>query len=1261
MPQAFPTASLLPKEETLADQFLARFPEYDGRQTVVAIFDTGVDPGAIGLQTTPDGRPKVIDIIDATGSGDVDTSLVLEATSEGTLALPDGRSLKLNPDWKPSVDGKYHVGTLVAFELFPRALVDRIKKERKEKFDAKQRAAVNAVQVELAEWAQKNSPTTSDAAALRAKKDLQARLAVLDDLQKSYSDVGPVYDAVVFFDGEHWRAALDTAESGDFTGVAALTDFKYERQYATFSVESQFNYALNIYDEGNTLSVVCDAGAHGTHVAGIVAAYHPDQPECNGVAPGAQIISVKIGDSRMGSMETTPAMSRAILAIIQAKCDVINMSYGEYASEHNTGRVVELLKELVDEHNITFVCSAGNNGPALGTVGAPGGTSSHLIGVGAYVSPQMMEGEYILRENDLQGIAYTWSSRGPTFDGDRGVDVCAPGAAITAVPNWTLNKKQLMNGTSMSSPNCAGNIALLISGLKAQNISYTPYSLRRALQHTARRLPNVEEFAQGSGLIQVLPAFEHLTRHANTFDGTRAFPLHYEISAACGNITNASARGVFLRDAADFVHDSTEVNVNVRPVFHKHAAPEDKVRFERHLRLVPSARWVDVGRSVALLTEGRVFKVLVTTKQLPPGVHVAHIDAYDANVPHSETVRGPLFTIPVTVIKPEVVASPVISYSESLLPGDISRRFVTPPKGCTWADVILSRSGPATDKDSNSSGKLYMFHVMQFESFTRQSKSSFQKAFFLRPGDEVCYSFDLVGGLTTELCLAQFWNALGDSQVSLEVRFHGIVPDQARIAIHGGEEAHKVTLWSDLAKETVAPTVSFTTWTQRLRPSSAEIRPLSSARDQYPDSRQVYELVLTYPFTAKEAGSITPRLPLLFDRLYESPFESQMSMVFTDKKQYIGTSDAYGDAVALPAKGSYTIRTQVRHEDIAKLEKLKNMVLFLDHSIKEITASVFSHQDDVALGRKALTEAVLNVEKHMTLFIGEPAADKLPSGSAPGDVLSGKVHFGKKNGGVQGAGRRPGGYAISYVIPPAVTPSKDPEPEAPRDERDEEEQAQEAVRDLLLARVTKLIGKPEFTKAYERLVEQFPNHLPVIQAKLHHVDNEKDRTSQLAQVVEAADAVLALIQQDQLAIFFGTRSVAGEQPHAQKKLQKEKDSEKEILIDALARKARALGDSGDWDAFLSTYEVLQKWADVETPKFLHVALLHDQHRSTPGLTLQRLRKVAGLEDSEQSKIISEDALKKKMYSSLNALSLSHWVAAEQSRDRLKAPRSYRKF
>jgi tripeptidyl-peptidase II len=90
----------------------------------------------------------------------------------------------------------------------------------------------------------------------------------------------------------------------------------------------------------------------------------------------------------------------------------------------------------------------------------------------------------------------------------------APGGAITCVPNWTLAKSQLMNGTSMSSPNCAGNFALILSGLKAKGIAYTPHRVQRAVKNTGKLLSNVTPLAQGNGVMQTEAAFEYITKFA---------------------------------------------------------------------------------------------------------------------------------------------------------------------------------------------------------------------------------------------------------------------------------------------------------------------------------------------------------------------------------------------------------------------------------------------------------------------------------------------------------------------------------------------------------------------------------------------------------------------------------------------------------------------------------------------------------------------------------------------------------------------------
>jgi tripeptidyl-peptidase II len=249
-----------------------------------------------------------------------------------------------------------------------------------------------------------------------------------------------------------------------------MTDYKHARQYARFSDLDALNYCVNIFDEGSVLSIVTDAGAHGSHVAGIVGAYHPDQPECNGVAPGCQIVSLKIGDTRLGSMETGVGLIRALREAVARGCNIINMSYGEAASWDNYGEFVRQAEIVVRKHGVIFVSSAGNNGPALSTVGAPGGTSSCCIGVAAFATQSLMRAAYAM-QHDLPETNYTWSSVGPCIDGDLGVSIMAPGAAITSVPNWTRARNQLMNGTSMSSPNACGCITLLLSAAKVSHIA----------------------------------------------------------------------------------------------------------------------------------------------------------------------------------------------------------------------------------------------------------------------------------------------------------------------------------------------------------------------------------------------------------------------------------------------------------------------------------------------------------------------------------------------------------------------------------------------------------------------------------------------------------------------------------------------------------------------------------------------------------------------------------------------------------------------
>lgn len=76
------------------------------------------------------------------------------------------------------------------------------------------------------------------------------------------------------------------------------------------------------------------------------------------------------------------------------------------------------MQEVVHDAGVLFVASAGNNGPGLTTVGAPGGTSTAIMSIGAYVSPSSAAAVHSHPITALpegwEGQQYNWSSRGAT-------------------------------------------------------------------------------------------------------------------------------------------------------------------------------------------------------------------------------------------------------------------------------------------------------------------------------------------------------------------------------------------------------------------------------------------------------------------------------------------------------------------------------------------------------------------------------------------------------------------------------------------------------------------------------------------------------------------------------------------------------------------------------------------------------------------------------------------------------------------------------
>lgn len=1175
----FPSYGLLPKSEIGAIRFLKEHAEADGRGVTVAVFDTGVDPGAVGLQETPDGRPKIVDMVDASGSGDVDTSTVRKA-KEGVVEGLTGRELKIPKKWK-NPSGEFHLGMKRGYDLFPGALVSRLKTERKKEWDEAFRAQQAKLADEIAAF-ESDHPKPNDEQEAELD-ELKTRQKELGKAHGAWDDPGPIYDCVVFNDGKTWRAVLDTDEDGDLADEKLMTNYRAERQYSTFDDEGLLNYALNIYDKGNLLSIVADCGTHGTHVAGIIAAYHPDHPEQNGIAPGAQIVAVKIGDTRVGSNSLGTGETRGMLAAIENKVDLINMSYGGAAPIPNYGPLTDLQNEVVYKHGIIWVGSAGNDGPALTTVTAPGGTTTSIIGVGAYVSPELAEVSYSLRDK-LEELPYTWSSRGPTSDGDLGVDICAPGGAIAPVSQWALTPKQLMNGTSMSSPNVCGGLAMLVSALKQDEIPYSPTLVKRAIQNSARALQDGSPFAMGQGLLQVDAAYDWLAEHAEQIDAR----LRYDVKVTSRN----NDRGIYLREADDLA-TTLQAKIEVEPLFPDDVPSADKSSFDMKVRLECDADWVKAPEVFFLAYGGRDFEIDVDPTVLPPGAHFTEIRGYDAD----NQAAGALFRLPITVTQTVKLKSKN-SWQEKLksTAGQVERRFIQVPVGATWADLKIT----AGQFDGS---RLMIAHTKQL--LPQEDSRNVEERSYMRfvEGEVKNVSFPVAEGRTLEVCLAHYWNSLGDADFDCQLTFHSLDPVNQTLVFDGVDYAKRVEVIGAFGLEHLGPKAELSTWRRVIEAKKSEITPLSAERDLLPKERRNYGLTLTYEFSMPEAGEVKPRPSVMSDDSAFEIWSGRLWMIYDKNKQQMGVGVSRR-AAKLP-KGDYTLRLFLRHFDRESLEKLEGMPIFLDQELKsKASLPVRRSFDQVIGGSGRLTSQRIGDGELEAFYLGRPSASSLPKTMGPRDRLLGKIYFGAEQKDVAGAGRRPGGFDLIYLPPPPA-----PKEASASSDKPKEKTLAEKLFDLQVAELGVLAKKKDkkpFDQLAEKLLEESPNNLEVLTARLHMLDSD-DRKQHLPQIVKAADKVIAQIPQNKLARYFGRKH--DPKTDEEKERSREMNEQRDILTDALYRKCRAIAymdlpDETDpnikkspadpekrEELFEKTYQQLASWVDTTEEKY---ALVHDR-------------------------------------------------------------------
>uniref|UniRef100_A0A0N4Z918 Tripeptidyl-peptidase 2 n=1 Tax=Parastrongyloides trichosuri TaxID=131310 RepID=A0A0N4Z918_PARTI len=1130
----FPVEELVPKIPTQQKLFLEKYPEYDGRNVLIAILDTGIDVSLPSLQVTSTGERKIVDVIDCSGAGDIDISKVVTA-KDGCITGLTGRKLKIPEHWdNPS--GKYHIGVKNIHELYTKGLSTRVNKYKKDNvWNGSQNLSVADVRKALKKHEEEIGGKTEKLADKSKRDDLIAQLDFLKNADKYEDDEGPTADIIVFQDSKKsWKICLDTSYRGRLGMCTLLSQFKESGDYAFLNDIDKLSYSFTVRDNGNLLEIVTPIGSHGSHVANIAAAHYPDNRARDGIAPGAKIVSMCIGDSRLGSTETGAALMRAFNMCVEMKVDIVNLSYGEAVHLSNEGRVIEAIDTMVNKHGITFLSSAGNNGPALSTGGGPGSTTSSVIGVGACVTNAMSESMYSVREKVLSNM-YPWSSRGPNPDGWLGVSIMAPGGAICGVPKYCAKGNQLMNGTSMSSPNAVGAVSCLISGLKAESVPISPFRMRMMLENTSLPLDSKksDSFGYGKGLVQIDNAFEYAKNSAFSFID----PDLTGFEIGIGNNTK-KPRGIYLRESYE-TKKPKEHFVTVTPKFRPLSDVEKQINFEANCILTCKDSFVKYPKFVNLPSDGKQFSIFVDPTQVPPGtVKYTEIIGYEND--HKEL--GALFTIPITIINPMTVPdNGKLDGSFDMVPSIPRRMFVTVPSGCDYFIMKLKNSG-------NTNTAKYIMHCLQLLPNMAYRNTETHKMINMEPDSECMQTVKVKENRTVEICLTKFWNSLGNSELSYEIEFYGAIPNLKKFDMMSSNVFSPISITNcNFRHYTSTPTLTLKKLISSVKPVIAKVEPLGT-RDIFDDGTQIFQLHLTYNLTVPKATEYEFYYPGLSGMLYESGIDHIFMQIFSESKKYIHSSSSFGDRYPIKLeKGDYKIHVQLRHFSDVLLEKYNELPLSIKAKLaKDIELEAFYNPNgQFVSGKKKVTSLNLQPGETKTIYVSPIALDKLPKEATIGTHLTGTMTFAK---GDHISARISVKYQCNYFITHDVT-SKTEKGSlvCALTTKNGKEPKENSIKSALITGLTKASDVIVAQEFLTRLTTEFGDKAEFYHEFLKKLLALKHEDNKL--IMDTCDKILKNIDESELLKYFGKKQ---SNVPENDKIKKEMDDKKEALIAAYA-------------------------------------------------------------------------------------------------------------